>query len=179
MTHYRWVFNYLQCRPDHFSRQLSWCLSILLLWKIFSRSTQISISCNLSPLSFALWEHRKMSDPFFVVIFFICLNTNILPSELAWKLRKVSKFLKSPKCKQSLIMECHSSKYKIMCYSNKKKIPSKDNCLKCETRGAQITRIILSSVWFRLILQGTEIYRIYWGLRGVTCMCHKLHTNIR
>lgn len=136
------------------------------------------LSCNLSPLSFALWECRKMSDPFFVVIFFIFLNTNILPSELAWKLRKVSKFLRSPKCKQSLIMECHSCKYKIMCYSNKKNT-SKDNCLKCETHGAHITRIILSSVRFRLILQGTEIYRIYWGLRAVTCTCHKLHTNIR
>lgn len=38
---------------------------------------------------------------------------------------------------------------------------SKDNCLRCETHGAHITRIILSSVRFRLILQGTEIYRIY------------------
>lgn len=171
MTRVQWVFNPLQCRPDLQATILVLNYSSPL--KDFQEIYPNPLSCNLSPLRLVLWEHRKMSDPFFVVIFFICLNTNILPSELAWKLMKVSEFLKSPKDKQSLIMECYSCKYKIMCYSNKN-FMSKDDCLRCEIHGALIIRIILTSFQFRLILQGTEIYRIYWGLRAVKCMCHKL-----
>lgn len=89
-----------------------------------------------------------------------------------------SEFLKSPKYKQSLIMECQSYKYKIMCYSNKNFMP-RDNCLRYKTHEAHITHIIISSFWFRLILQETEIYRIYWGLRAVKCMYYKLYANVR
>lgn len=53
-----------------------------------------------------------------------------------------SEFLKSPKYKQSLIMECHSCEYKIMCYSYKNFMP-KDNCLRYKTHEAHITHIII------------------------------------